>query len=85
MRTRLNLCHPDGCIHYLTQEGAGECAHGGFGRAVHATAHVRFPSRNRPDVDDMACVASFEVCRDLSAVLQRTVKCVHLGDGQADL
>ena len=68
MRTRLDLCHSDGCIHYLVQEGARECSHGGFGRAVHAAARVRIPSRNRPNVDDMACIASFEVCRNLSAV-----------------
>jgi hypothetical protein len=81
MRTRLNLCHSNGCIHYLTHEGAGECAHGGFGRAVHATAHVRFPSCNRPNVDDMACVANFEVCRNFSAMLQETVKCAFWGWG----
>ncbi len=71
MRTGLNFCYSDGCIHYLAHEGTGECAHSSLGRAVHATARVRFPSRNRPNVDDMARVAGFEVCRDLSAVLQR--------------
>jgi len=76
MRTGLDLCHSDGCVHYLAQEGGSECVHGSLGRAVHATARVRIPSCNRPNVDDMARVAGFEVCRDLSAVLQMDRKCV---------
>jgi hypothetical protein len=80
MRTRLNLCHSDGCIHYLAQEGARECAHGSLGRAVHAAIRVRFPARNRPNVDNMARVASFEVCRDLSVTLQMGSKGVCFGE-----
>jgi hypothetical protein len=61
VRTRLNLGHADGRIHYLAQEGAGERAHGSLGCAVHAAARVRFPSCSRPDVDDVARVAGLEV------------------------
>lgn len=67
MRTGLDLGHSDGGIYHLTQEGASERAYGGFGRTVHATAHVRLPSRDRSEIDDMARVAGFEVCCDLSA------------------
>jgi|SRR6266850_912181 len=64
VRTGLNLGHADGRIHNLAQEGTGERAHGSFGRAVHATARIRFPSRDRPDVDDVARVAGLEVFRE---------------------
>src|SRR5260221_9192592 len=63
MRTGLDLGHSDGRVHHLAQETAGECAHGGLSSAVYATARVRFPSRDRPDVDDVAHVAGLEVCR----------------------
>jgi len=66
MRTGLNLGHSDGRVHHLAQETAGECAHGGLGSAVHATARVRFPSGDRPEVDDVAHVAGLEVCRGRS-------------------
>jgi hypothetical protein len=61
VRTRLNLGHADGRIHYLAQEGAGERANGSLGGAVHAAARVRVSSRNRPNVDDVARVAGLEV------------------------
>jgi hypothetical protein len=64
VRTGLNLGHADGRIHNLTQEGTGERAHRSFGRAVHATAHIRFPSCDRPDIDDVARVAGLEVFRE---------------------
>ena len=64
MRTGLNLGHSNGRIHNLAQEAAGERAHGSLGSAVHATARVRFPSRDRSDVDDMARVAGLEVYRE---------------------
>ena len=64
MHTRLDLGHSDGRVHHLAQEGAGECVHGSLGSAVHAAARVRFPSRDRPDVDDVACVAGLEIFRD---------------------
>ena len=66
MHTGLDLGHSDGRVHHLAQERAGECAHGSLGSAVHATARVRFPSRDRSDVDDVACVAGLEVFRDVS-------------------
>ncbi len=64
MRTGLNLGHSNGRIHDLAQEAAGERAHGSLGSAVHAAARVRFPSRDRSDVDDMARVAGLEVFRE---------------------
>ena len=64
VRTGLNLGHADGRIHHLAQEGACERANRSLGCAVHATARVRFPSRDRPDVDDVARVADLEVFRE---------------------
>lgn len=64
IRTGLDLRHSDGRVHHLAQEGAGECAHGSFGSAVHATTRVRFSSCDRPEVNDVAYVAGLEVFRD---------------------
>ena len=84
MRTGLNLGHSNGRIHNLAQEGAGERAHGSLGSAVHAAARVRFPSRDRPDVDDMARVAGLEVFREefcFSVTPRRTPREKRKGKG----
>ena len=69
MRTGLDFGHSDGRVHDLAQEGAGECAHGSLGGAIHATTRVRFPSRDRPEVDDVTCIAGLEVFRDGRRIL----------------
>jgi hypothetical protein len=61
-RTGLDLGYSDRRIDNLAQEGAGKCAHSCFSCTVHAAARVRFPTRNRAQIDDMARVAGFEVC-----------------------
>ena len=61
LRTRLDLGHSDGRIYKLAQEGAREGAHSSLGRAVHASARVRFSSCDRANVDDVTRVAGFEV------------------------